>query len=165
MKRSVDELVAETADLTNANESFLKLSERSNSSVKFFFVPAREVDDADDSVPLRLSTVEGTMRIRQLGVLGLSKIWHRELSYFCKHPERCDCYTAAQHEFHKPAGADPTENIGERDVDSAVPEPEYVKSSEQIVGEWIIVITHTTGAHIQVVFLVTPKKRMRLWLV
>ena len=67
IKRSADELVAQRADLTNANVAFLKLSERSNSSLKLFFVPAREVDGADDIVPLRLSTVKCTMRIRQLG--------------------------------------------------------------------------------------------------
>ena len=108
--------------------------------MKLFFVTAREVDDADDSVQLRLSTVKSAMKIRQLGVLGFYKIWHHELSCFCKHPQRCDCYTAAQHEFREPGGADPTENDGESDVHSAVPQPEYVTLSEQIVGESVIVI-------------------------
>ena len=124
-----------------------------------FFVPAREVDDADDTIPLRLSTVEGTVKIRGvLGVLGLSKIWHGEPSCFCKHPERCDCYTAAPHKFRKPAGADPTENFEGSDVDSSVPEPEYVKLSEQIVGGYVIVIYEYDGRSDEVVVSVMHQR-------
>lgn len=98
IKRRADTIVANGRDIPNAATMFKILLEQ-ESKVQLFYIPARDIEEADDDVPLKIQTLQGTMKFHQIRLESRSKLKHRNLGCFCKYPYYCDCYEWKDHTF------------------------------------------------------------------
>jgi hypothetical protein len=117
LKRTADRLVGYGHDLCNANEVYTALSE-AQSGVKLYFVGSNDITVVDKVLPIALSGVNGTMKIRQLVTMEYGVIYHRPLSCFCNWTtdkySMCTCFKPTTVRFpNMPVDGNSGDDIGQ----------------------------------------------------
>ncbi|ROL53175.1 hypothetical protein DPX16_22258 [Anabarilius grahami] len=104
--------------------------EKTQSSVKYFWIAEDEINKFDEAVPNELPAVKGTLKIHQIITKEPGKIQHREESCFCSRAGIfCQCDASTEVDFqNQNAKAETEESISMT-----------VKPQEDLKGKFIIV--------------------------
>ena len=98
LKRTADRIVAQGADLPNAEAVFECLSR--NTNVCLFYVTDTDVSRMDEYLNMViLRPIPGTMAFHQLISLEKGHVYCRRLSCFCETRTCCACFKPVKHQF------------------------------------------------------------------
>lgn len=91
LKRIADTAVQRGADIQSPEDLYSFLTEQ-ESSITFYWVSEESFIKYDNSVPVNIPTVRGTLRIHQVMCEEPAVIKWREISCFCARPALCNCH-------------------------------------------------------------------------
>lgn len=105
VKRSADRLIAQGCDIPTAKILFDELN-KLDLNVQLYYVNRGDIELVNDTLPLVIKGVEGTMKLHQIVSHSNSPntIRLKQLSCFCSFPGDCNCYEPkkASHTFSSP---------------------------------------------------------------
>ncbi|CAK1591552.1 unnamed protein product [Parnassius mnemosyne] len=99
IKRTLDMKTAQGLDIPDAQAAYDALSS-TETTIKFFYVPAETIKSLDPSIVYNLTSLPGTMKIHQLITCGKYKLKYRDLSCFCENASgNCECHFPIYYDF------------------------------------------------------------------
>ncbi|MCJ8734780.1 hypothetical protein PDJAM_G00239420 [Pangasius djambal] len=81
-----------------------KALDKSNTSVKLFYVTSESINEATENMPDNIPSVPSTMRIHQVVTTHPAKLIYRDVSCMCSIATvlQCSCYNTQEFTFKKP---------------------------------------------------------------
>ncbi|CAK1591536.1 unnamed protein product [Parnassius mnemosyne] len=97
---------AQGLDIPDAQAAYDALSS-TETTIKFFYVPAETIKSLDPSIVYNLTSLPGTMKIHQLITCGKYKLKYRDLSCFCENASgNCECHFPIYYDFAEKSDTD-----------------------------------------------------------